>query len=129
MVFHRGSHVLRQQIGRGLRALRVDFEPPSLGIYSWTDDLNTSLVGSIEFGSPSTPSGLVMHWLPLIFCLALLRLAQALSSSGNRLLVIMEQFAEKENYSQFWNDLESTHNLTKFGCRSDADQAVFRSRL
>ncbi|KAL8841204.1 MAG: hypothetical protein Q9170_000993 [Blastenia crenularia] len=39
-------------------------------------------------------------------CLALAGLAQSLSSSGSRLLVVSEQPAEKEKYSKFWDDLE-----------------------
>ena len=40
--------------------------------------------------------------------IGLLGLAQALSSSGGRLLVVIEDVAEKTKYSQFWDDLEST---------------------
>lgn len=50
-----------------------------------------------------------MRWLSHLLWLALLGLAQALSSSGNRLLVVSEQSAEKEKYSKFWGDLESMH--------------------
>lgn len=49
-----------------------------------------------------------MHWLPQLLCLAFLGLVQALSSTGNRLLVVTEQSAEKDKYSKFWGDLEST---------------------
>jgi len=38
--------------------------------------------------------------------LGLLGLVQALSSSGNRLLVVIEEATEKERYSTFWGDLE-----------------------
>lgn len=47
-----------------------------------------------------------MRWLVSFFLLALLALVQGLSSSGNRLLVVIEEVAEKEKYSQFWGDLE-----------------------
>lgn len=38
--------------------------------------------------------------------LTLLGLAQAISNSGNRLLVVIEEAAEKDKYSKFWGDLE-----------------------
>ena len=47
-----------------------------------------------------------MRWLFTFVSLALLSLVQALSSSGNRLLVVIEEASEKEKYSQFWGDLE-----------------------
>ena len=47
-----------------------------------------------------------MRWLLSLFVLALLSLVQALSSSGNRLLVVIEEAAEKSKYSKFWTDLE-----------------------
>lgn len=41
------------------------------------------------------------------FCaLALLGLVHALSSAGNRLLVVIEEAGDREKYSQFWGDLE-----------------------
>ena len=44
--------------------------------------------------------------------LALLSVVSALSASGNKLLVVIEEEAEKSKYSQFWKDLESKqHNL------------------
>ncbi|KAL8722551.1 MAG: hypothetical protein Q9181_007465 [Wetmoreana brouardii] len=48
-----------------------------------------------------------MYWLLTLLSLALLGLVQALSSSGNRLLVVTEDSAGKEKYSTFWGDLES----------------------
>ena len=47
-----------------------------------------------------------MRWLFSFFLLTLLGLVQALSSSGNRLLVVIEEAAEKSKYSKFWTDLE-----------------------
>lgn len=47
-----------------------------------------------------------MRWLLSFFLLALLSLVQALSSSGNRLLVVIEEAAEQSKYSKFWTDLE-----------------------
>lgn len=39
--------------------------------------------------------------------LGLVGIAAALSASGNRLLVILEEEGERSKYSQFWLDLES----------------------
>ena len=47
-----------------------------------------------------------MRWLLSFLLLTLLSLVQALSSSGNRLLVVIEEASEKSKYSKFWNDLE-----------------------
>ncbi|MCJ1455357.1 oligosaccharyl transferase glycoprotein complex, beta subunit [Mycoblastus sanguinarius] len=47
-----------------------------------------------------------MLWLLSLLFAALLGLAQALSSSGSRLLIVIEEAAEKEKYSKFWGDLE-----------------------
>jgi hypothetical protein len=42
--------------------------------------------------------------------LAFLGLVQALSSSGSRLLVVLEEAADKALYSKFWADLEGWLN-------------------
>lgn len=47
-----------------------------------------------------------MRWLLSFLLVGLLGLTQALSSSGNRLLVVVEDASEKDKYSQFWGDLE-----------------------
>jgi len=47
-----------------------------------------------------------MRWNLSFLLLGLLSLTRALSSSGNRLLVVIEEAAEKDKYSQFWGDLE-----------------------
>ena len=41
-----------------------------------------------------------------LFLLALVSVVQALSSTGTRLLVVLEDAAEKTKYSKFWGDLE-----------------------
>lgn len=41
-----------------------------------------------------------------ILLLALLGLANALSTAGNRLLVLLEELAEKEKYGEFMGDLK-----------------------
>lgn len=48
--------------------------------------------------------------LSLLF-FALLGAVQALSSTGSRLLVVIEELAEKEKYSKFWTDLECESTL------------------
>lgn len=50
-----------------------------------------------------------MRGLFSFLLLALLSLVQALSSGGRRLLVVIEEAAEKEKYSQFLGELEGTH--------------------
>ena len=47
-----------------------------------------------------------MWWLSCLTLLALLSLVKALSSSGNRLLVVTEEVSDKTKYSTFWGDLE-----------------------
>lgn len=41
---------------------------------------------------------------------ALSPFVQAKSATGDRLLVVLEDVAEKENYQQFWADLECEMN-------------------
>ena len=44
--------------------------------------------------------------LPLVgLLLGLLSLVSALSATGSKLLVILEEESEKSKYSQFWTDL------------------------
>lgn len=50
-------------------------------------------------------SARTMRWLFSLLLLGLLGLAQALSYTGNRLLVVLEEAAEKDKYSTFWADL------------------------
>ena len=47
-----------------------------------------------------------MRWCPsfLVFCF--LAIVHALSSSGSRLLVVLEDAAQKDLYSTFWGDLD-----------------------
>ncbi|KAG9625476.1 hypothetical protein KCU64_g19258, partial [Aureobasidium melanogenum] len=42
-----------------------------------------------------------------LLLLGLVSLVQALSSTGNRLLVVLEEAADKSKYSSFFGDLES----------------------
>lgn len=68
----------------------------------------------------------IMRWLVSCFLLVLLALAQALSSSGNRLLVVIEEAAEKEKYSQFWDDLEGAPGACEFS-RTKADNTNLKA--
>jgi oligosaccharyltransferase complex subunit beta len=55
-----------------------------------------------------------MRVLLSLLILGLLGIASALSTSGNRLLVVLEELVEKDKYSKFFGDLEGkTHGLTK----------------
>jgi len=45
---------------------------------------------------------LFFSWL----LLALVGIVSALSSSGSRLLVVLEETADQDKYSQFWGDLK-----------------------
>lgn len=47
-----------------------------------------------------------MRWLLSFLLLSFAAAVQALSSSGTRLLVILEDEADKGLYSTFWSDLE-----------------------
>jgi hypothetical protein len=60
-----------------------------------------------------------MRWFLSFLVLALLGVVQALSSSGSRLLVVIEELAEKDKYSKFWDDLTGAylllqHHLSSF---------------
>jgi len=47
-----------------------------------------------------------MRLLLSLLLLGLLGVASALSASGNRLLVVLEELAEKEKYGKFFGDLK-----------------------
>ncbi|KAL9004161.1 MAG: hypothetical protein Q9188_003002 [Gyalolechia gomerana] len=67
-----------------------------------------------------------MHWLSHLLCLALLGFVRALSSGGNRLLVVSEQPAEREKYSKFWGDLESRGYKLSFQSPKDDTLSLFQ---
>lgn len=48
----------------------------------------------------------IMRWCLSFLLLCFLAVVHAVSSSGNRLVVILEEAAEKELYSSFWEDLQ-----------------------
>jgi oligosaccharyltransferase complex subunit beta len=47
-----------------------------------------------------------MRWCLTLLAFCFLAVVHALSSSGSRLLVVLEDAAEKELYSKLWADLE-----------------------
>jgi oligosaccharyltransferase complex subunit beta len=47
-----------------------------------------------------------MRWLIPFLLVPILRAVQALSSTGTRLLVVVEEATEQEKYSQLWGDLK-----------------------
>ena len=47
-----------------------------------------------------------MRWLLSFLLLGLLSVVQAVSSSGNKLLVVLEELADKSKYSKYLADLE-----------------------
>lgn len=53
-----------------------------------------------------------MRWCLSLLLFGFLAVVHALSSSGNRLLVVLEDEAEKDAYSTFWGDLEGEAQLT-----------------
>jgi len=47
-----------------------------------------------------------MRWILSFLLLGLLAVVQAASASGNKLLVVIEELAEKSKYSKYLGDLE-----------------------
>lgn len=47
-----------------------------------------------------------MRWILSFLLLGLLSAVSALSSSGNKLLVVLEELSEKSKYSKYFGDLE-----------------------
>ena len=50
-----------------------------------------------------------MRWPFFSLFLTLLGIVQALSTTGSRLLIIVEEAADKAKYSTFWGDLEGMY--------------------
>ncbi|KAI9753069.1 MAG: hypothetical protein M4579_005341 [Chaenotheca gracillima] len=61
----------------------------------------------------------------LFVLLFVLELAQGLSTSGNRLLVVLEDEAEENKYSTFWDDLEGRGFDLTFESPKDEGLALF----
>jgi hypothetical protein len=57
-----------------------------------------------------------MRLLLSLLLLGLLGVASALSASGNRLLVVLEELAEKEKYGKFFGDLKGKLELDLGRC-------------
>ncbi|KAI9664297.1 MAG: oligosaccharyl transferase glycoprotein complex, beta subunit [Trizodia sp. TS-e1964] len=54
-----------------------------------------------------------MRWLFLLYLISLLGVVRSLSTAGTRLLIIVEEAADREKYSKLWQDLEGRDfNLT-----------------
>jgi oligosaccharyltransferase complex subunit beta len=67
-----------------------------------------------------------MRWLFSFLLLALLGVVQALSSSGARLLVVLEELAEKDKYSEFWEDLQSRGFHLTFESPKNEKLSIFK---
>lgn len=50
-----------------------------------------------------------MRWFLSLLILGFWGAVHALSSSGNRLLVVLEEASERDLYSTFWEDLEGKY--------------------
>ena len=57
-----------------------------------------------------------MRWLLSLLALGLFAVVNALSSSGSRLLVVLEELAEKEKYSKFFGDLAGKLKRLSYYC-------------
>jgi hypothetical protein len=58
----------------------------------------------IHENSTATPA--TMRWLLSLLLLELLAVVQAVSSSGSKLLVVLEELSDKTKYSKYFGDLE-----------------------
>lgn len=47
--------------------------------------------------------------LASLLAVCLLGVVNALSATGGRLLVVLDDVADKDKYSQFWGDLQGEH--------------------
>lgn len=54
-----------------------------------------------------------MKFFLSFFFLLLAALASAISSTGDRLLAVLDDVSEKASYSKFLGDLESAHTIPK----------------
>jgi oligosaccharyltransferase complex subunit beta len=55
-----------------------------------------------------------MRWLLSFLLLGLLSVVSAVSSSGNKLLIVLEELADKAKYSKYLGDLESAYHSQEF---------------
>nr|POF22332.1 dolichyl-diphosphooligosaccharide--protein glycosyltransferase subunit wbp1 [Quercus suber] len=78
-------------------------------------------------GLSITPSLLHIMRLSLLGLLVgLLSVVSALSSGGNKLLVIIEEEAEKTKYSQFWSDLQQRGFQITYHSPKDTSLSLFQ---
>lgn len=54
-----------------------------------------------------------MRWCLSFLLICFLAFVHGLSSAGNRLVVILEDAAEKELYSSFWGDLQGAFEMDR----------------
>ncbi|KAL4788649.1 Dolichyl-diphosphooligosaccharide--protein glycosyltransferase subunit WBP1 [Aspergillus varians] len=66
-----------------------------------------------------------MRWCPSLLLFGLLAAVNALSSSGNRLLVVLEDSAEKGLYSTLWGDLEARGYSLSFESPKNEQLSLF----
>lgn len=52
-----------------------------------------------------------MRWLLSLLLLGIASVVQAVSHSGNRLLVLLDDLADKSKYSKYFQDIEGIGNL------------------
>jgi hypothetical protein len=55
---------------------------------------------------------MIMRWLLSLLVLAIVAVVRAASFTGNRLLVVLDEQAEREKYSVFLEDLEGKCSLS-----------------
>ncbi|KAF4542654.1 Dolichyl-diphosphooligosaccharide-protein glycosyltransferase [Lasiodiplodia theobromae] len=67
-----------------------------------------------------------MKWLTSLLLIALAGIASALSAAGARTLVVLEDQADKDKYSQFWSDLTGRGFSLTFKSPKDDSLSLFR---
>jgi hypothetical protein len=66
-----------------------------------------------------------MRWLLGLLLLGCLSLVRGLSSSGDRLLVVIEEAAEQSKYSLLWSDLKGASYLVRAPLKSMATDNIY----
>ena len=56
-----------------------------------------------------------MRWIFSVLLLGIAAVVQAVSSSGNKLMVVLEELADKAKYSKYFGDLEGEYSLLLLG--------------
>ena len=70
-----------------------------------------------------------MRWCLSVLLFCFLAVAHALSSSGNRLLVVLEDADDKGLYSTFWGDLEGMDLGSKCALMGETLTPLFLQRV